>query len=67
MSRKPITSDLLQAMGSQLNDIPVSAEEAEAQAATLEGLMTVVAELRRLPLKDTEPALIYAPEESQDD
>ena len=63
MSRKPITSDLLQAMGSQLNDVPVSAENAKVQAAALEGLMTVIAELRRLPLKDTEPAVIYAPEE----
>ena len=63
MSRKPITSDLLQAMGSQLNDVPVSAEKAKVQAAALEGPMTVIAELRRLPLKDTEPAVIYAPEE----
>ena len=67
MSRKPITSDLLQAMGSQLNGVPTSAEKAEAQAAALEDLMMVIAELRTLPLKETEPAFIYAPEVSRND
>ena len=67
MSRQPITSDLLQAMGSQLNGVPTSAEKAEVQAAALEGLMAVIAELRGLPLKDTEPAVIYAPEEGRHD
>ena len=47
MPRKPITSALLEAMASQLNDVPLSAEKARIQAAALEGLMTMIAGLRR--------------------
>lgn len=65
MARKPITSDLLQAMASQLNDVPASVEKAKAHAAAFDGLMTMIAELRTLPLKNIEPAVIYAPEEGR--
>jgi len=65
MSRKAITSELLQAMASQLNDVPASAEKAKDHAAAFEGLMTMIASLRRLPLKDIEPAVVHAPEESR--
>ena len=63
MARKPITPELLRAMASQLNDVPASAEKAQAHAAAFDGLMTMIAGLRRLPLKDTEPAVVFAPQE----
>ena len=65
MARQPVTSDLIQAMASQLNDVPASAEKAKAHAAAFDGLMTMIAGLRTLPLKDIEPAVIYAPQEGR--
>ena len=63
MARRPITSDLIQAMASQLNDLPASAEKARAHAAAFDELMTMIAGLRTLPLKDVEPAVVFAPQE----
>ena len=65
MSRKPITPELLKSIGSQLADVPLSAEKAQAQAAAFETLMGTISELRSLPIKDVEPAFVYVPEEER--
>lgn len=65
MTRKPVTPELLQAIGAQLADVPLSAEKAQAQAAAFETLMGTIADLRSLPIKDIEPAFVYVPEEER--
>ena len=61
--RKPVTPETLQRVGDELAGAPVSREQATAQAAAFEPLMAAIARLRSLPLKEVEPAFLYAPEE----
>lgn len=61
--RKPLTPQTIEAMAAQLADLPVAPEKAKAHAEALEPLMEMIACLRSLPLKEVEPAVIFAPEE----
>ena len=63
MSRESVTPDTIEAVATGLADVPVSPERARNHAAVFESLMTVIAGLRSLPLKEVEPAVIFAPEE----
>ena len=42
-----------------------TARKSQAQAAAFERLMTMIAELRSLPLKEVEPAVLYSAEEAR--
>jgi len=63
MSREPVTPEMIEAVAAGLADVPASPEKAQSHAAVFESLMTVIAALRSLPLKEVEPAVIFAPEE----
>jgi hypothetical protein len=63
MSREPVTPDTMEALATRLADVPVSPDKAQSHATVFESLMAVIAELRSLPLKEVEPAVIFAPEE----
>ena len=65
MARQSITSELIQGMASQLHDVPASAEKAQAHAAAFDGLMAMIGGLRTLPLKEVEPAVVFAPLEGR--
>lgn len=64
-SRKPLTAETLRRVAEQLAGLPVTREQAAGHAALFETLMTAIARLRSLPLKDTEPALMFRPEEDE--
>ncbi len=65
MPREPVTRATIQAVAAGLADVPAPPEKAESQAAAFERLMTMIVELRSLPLKEVEPAVLYSAEEGE--
>jgi hypothetical protein len=65
MAREPVTPETIEAVATRLADVPVSPDKARAYAITVEALTSAIATLRSLPLKEIEPAVIYAPEEDR--
>jgi len=61
--RKPITAATLEGMAAELADLPLADGRAQLHAEILEGLMTGIAALRELPLKEIEPAFVFRPVE----
>jgi hypothetical protein len=59
--RKPVDAKTLTAMAAELADLRVSAEAVKNHAAILEPIQQGIDGLRRLPLKNVEPALIFRP------
>ena len=64
-SRKPVTSQTIRGMAAQLAGAPVTPVRAKDHAAAFEPLMAAIAGLRSLPLKDSEPAVVFAPEDDR--
>lgn len=60
-TRKPITPETIAGMAAELAGHPVTPAAAQKQAAVLESVMTMIAGLRALPLKEIEPAPVYRP------
>jgi hypothetical protein len=65
MPREPVTRTTIQAVAAGLADVPAPPEKAESHAAVFEPLMAMIAGLRSLPLKEMEPAVLYAAEEGE--
>lgn len=60
-NRKPVARQTLAGIATELADIPVSDKALEGHLSALTPLMEEIDRLRALPLKDVEPALVYAP------
>lgn len=58
--REPITAETVAAVAAQNAGHPLDPDRAAAYAAALEPLLDQIAGLRRLPLKDVEPAVVFA-------
>jgi hypothetical protein len=63
MPRKKITQSTVQAMANEVAALPLAPARAKLHAEVLEGLMSEIAKLRELPLKEVEPAFVYRPVE----
>ena len=61
--REPITPATVAAVAAQNAGHPLDPDRAAAYAAALEPLLEQIAGLRRLPLKEVEPAVVFAPVE----
>ena len=57
----PLTGKLLADLAAQLDRTPISAERGEILAAAYRPILDMIMELRKVPLKDVEPAMVYAP------
>lgn len=64
--REPVTASTLLALSRELSGLPVNAELAARHAATFEPLMAAIETLRKLPLKDLAPPLVFAPEAAEE-
>jgi len=62
-NRKPVDSRTLSAVAAEIADLRVSAEATKRHAEILEPILQGIEGLRRLPLKNVEPALIFHPVE----
>ena len=62
-SRKPVDPKTLSAVASEIADLRISAETAKRHAEILEPILQGIEGLRRLPLKNVEPALVFHPVE----
>ncbi len=60
-NRKPVARQTLAGIAAELADIPVSDDALKGHLSALTPLMEEIDRLRALPLKDVEPALVYAP------
>ena len=63
-NRKPITPATVAAVAAENAGHPLAADRAAAYAEALEPILQQIETLRRLPLKDLEPAMIFRPDES---
>ncbi|TAM87416.1 MAG: hypothetical protein EPN41_07680 [Candidimonas sp.] len=61
--RTRVSAETLKRVSEQLAGIPVTSTLAEAHVDAIEALMRGVDDLRRLPLKELEPAVMFTPEE----
>lgn len=61
--REPITPETVAAVAAQNAGHPLEPERAAAYAAAFEPVLEQIAGLRKLPLKDIEPAVVFAPVE----
>ncbi|ODU05303.1 MAG: hypothetical protein ABS81_08050 [Pseudonocardia sp. SCN 72-86] len=61
-SRQEVEPETLKRIASQIAGIPISNKEAAEHALAVEAFMQEVDALRRLPLKDIAPPLVFAPE-----
>lgn len=59
--RKKLTQTTIKGVAGELAALPLGAGRAKLHAETLEGLVSEIARLRDLPLKEVEPAFIYRP------
>ncbi len=66
-SRKPVDAKTLSAVAAEIADLRVSAETAKSHAAILEPILQGIDGLRRLNLKNVEPAVIFHPVEGRKD
>ncbi len=60
-NRKPVARQTLAGIAAELADMPVSDDALEGHLSALTPLMREIDRLRALPLKDVEPAPVYAP------
>ena len=60
--RDPVTAATVAAVAAQNAGHPLTAARASRYAQALEPILQMVASLRKLPLKDVEPACIFRPE-----
>ena len=62
--RDPITAATVAAVAAQNAGHPLDAERAARYAQAFEPILQMIAGLRKLPLKDVEPACIFRPEQA---
>lgn len=62
--REPITAETVAAVARQNAGHPLEPARAAAYAAALEPLLEQISTLRRLPLKEIEPAVLFRPIET---
>jgi hypothetical protein len=63
MSQRTISAAMVEAMAIELANMPVGKDKAAIHAAILNEIMQQISDLRRLPIKDIAPPLIFSPEE----
>ena len=61
--RKAISAETLMRVAGENAGHPIDAERASAYAEAFEPILQLLDNLRELPLKDVEPAMIFKPEE----
>ena len=59
--RESIRADTIQAVAAEYAGQPIDAERAESYRAYLEPICALFSSLRKLPLKDIEPGVIFRP------
>jgi hypothetical protein len=59
--RESIRADTIQAVAAEYAGQPIDAERAEIYRAYLEPICEMYSNLRKLPLKDIEPGVIFRP------
>ncbi len=59
--RESIRADTIQAVAAEYAGQPIDKERAEAYRAYLEPICELFSSLRKLPLKDIEPGVIFRP------
>ncbi len=64
-SRKPVDAKTLNAVAAEIADLHISAETAKNHADILEPILQGLEGLRRLNLKNVEPAVIFHPVEGR--
>lgn len=64
-SRKPVDAKTLSAVAAEIADLRISAEAAKNHATILEPILQGIEGLRRLNLKNVEPAVIFHPVEGR--
>ncbi len=64
-SRKPVDPETLSAVASEIAGLRISAEAAKNHATILEPILQGIDGLRRLNLKNVEPAVIFHPVEGR--
>jgi hypothetical protein len=62
MDSHPMSSEMVQAVASQLAGLDLSSQAVTEHAASLEILVKQIALLRSLPIKEVSPPLIFVPE-----
>ncbi|MFP6688328.1 MAG: hypothetical protein VCD31_03265 [Alphaproteobacteria bacterium] len=62
-ARDPVTPNTLKSVAAELAGQHISAEKAAAHAEMFENIMQMIESLRKLPIKDVEPAVIFRPVE----
>lgn len=65
-NRKTITAETLIGVASENAGHPIDQARAGAYAEAYEPILGLLDELRALPLKDIEPAVIFTPEEADE-
>ncbi len=61
VKRQPVSATTIAAVAAEIAGHPLTAERAAAYAAAYEPILHAMEQLRRLPLKNVEPACIFIP------
>lgn len=62
--RRAITAETVAAVAAENAGHPIDKDRASGYAAALDPILQMMEQLRALPLKDVEPALVFRPEET---
>ncbi len=65
--RQPVSATTIAAVAAEFAGHPLEAERAAAYAAAYEPILRAFEQLRRLPLKNVEPACVFTPGEARRD
>ncbi len=66
-NRHPLTRKAVLAVSAELAGNPLDCERADAAARAMEPIMKLIDGLRTVPLKETEPATVFRPQQRRDD
>lgn len=58
--RAPVSPELIKRMNNELVEMPISGEKAAVHAQILEAILGQTKGLRKLPIKDIEPAPVFS-------
>lgn len=61
MTRRLVSQRTIEAIASEIADVPVTHEACQDHHSTLIPLLEGIDKLRALPLKDAEPAVVFSP------
>ena len=59
--RKPVSQQTIQSISDEIADLPVSSEAIQDHLPALTDLLEGIDQLRSLPIKEIEPALVFTP------